>query len=691
MTRFDLPAIRERNDLAAIAGQVVALKRAGRKLKGPCPFHVDKTPSFFIMDDGAAAHFHCFAGETEVITRSGVRPIRELAGTVATILTRGGIWVDAPFMSYGRQQLWRIDLSRNGVRKTLHATAEHRWFVRDRSSAVPTKDLRIGARLEAVLPAPIALPELDPAGVRHGLVFGDGTRGTTRALIDLHGDNIELRCWFVGFRTHDYADRCALPTLRVTGMPLHYKDLPPLTKPIAYLAGFLAGYIAADGHVAKDGTAQLNCRDAETLEWVRTLCNQLGIGTYGVTLQMRRGYLAEPGPLHRVHFVSRQMPRKLIIRSQARCRLDASTKKFDRLRWSVAAVAPTDRTEEVFCAEVPEHHAFALADHILTGNCFGCGAHGDVIGFVMRTQALSFVEACRSLSDQGGLDDPRVLAAARERARRQVEAAQAAEAAHRERQRLLSRRIWTETERITIQSPALAYFDRRGIAIDRLPDARLPQDVRYHPGLEYWWSGDDGKPQVIATLPALTCAVRDNEGKGIAVEIRYLDWNGQDPDIVDPETGELLTVKKMRGNPWGGAIHLTPPGPKMRFGEGRESCLSVLMATPELPIWACLSIGNLAGGAKGRGRRIATPADPVRKFRFMESPTPDLENPAFIPPAVCRDAILVEDADNADPQAADALYTRAAARWKAAGLTAARVRPPAGCDFNDLVKRKAAA
>lgn len=40
-------------------------------------------------------------------------------------------------------------------------------------------------------------------------------------------------------------------------------------------------------------------------------------------------------------------------------------------------------------------------------HCFGCGAHGDVIGFVMRYDNLSFVEAVESLTAQAGLEVPK--------------------------------------------------------------------------------------------------------------------------------------------------------------------------------------------------------------------------------------------------------------------------------------------
>ena len=37
-------------------------------------------------------------------------------------------------------------------------------------------------------------------------------------------------------------------------------------------------------------------------------------------------------------------------------------------------------------------------------HCFGCGAHGDVIGFTMRIDHLSFPEAVERLAGEAGLE-----------------------------------------------------------------------------------------------------------------------------------------------------------------------------------------------------------------------------------------------------------------------------------------------
>lgn len=48
-------------------------------------------------------------------------------------------------------------------------------------------------------------------------------------------------------------------------------------------------------------------------------------------------------------------------------------------------------------------------------HCFGCGAHGDIIGFTMRHDHLSFPEAIESLAQQAGLPVPRDTPVEREK------------------------------------------------------------------------------------------------------------------------------------------------------------------------------------------------------------------------------------------------------------------------------------
>ncbi len=52
-----LDELRARTPLPAVIGRRVRLARSGRQWKGCCPFHGEKTPSFYVYEDG---HYHCF-------------------------------------------------------------------------------------------------------------------------------------------------------------------------------------------------------------------------------------------------------------------------------------------------------------------------------------------------------------------------------------------------------------------------------------------------------------------------------------------------------------------------------------------------------------------------------------------------------------------------------------------------------
>lgn len=53
-----LDEIRDRVSIAALIGERIPLKKAGRNFKGACPFHSEKTPSFMVSDEKQI--YHCF-------------------------------------------------------------------------------------------------------------------------------------------------------------------------------------------------------------------------------------------------------------------------------------------------------------------------------------------------------------------------------------------------------------------------------------------------------------------------------------------------------------------------------------------------------------------------------------------------------------------------------------------------------
>ena len=99
---------------------------------------------------------------------------------------------------------------------------------------------------------------------------------------------------------------------------------------------------------------------------------------------------------------------------------------------------------------------YVYDDHF---HCFGCGAHGDAISFVMRAEGQSFPEAVERLAAEAGLDVPKPTpeAAARERRARDLYGVlEAAEAAYR-------RRLF-----LPEGAEGLAYLRRRGLSAETI-------------------------------------------------------------------------------------------------------------------------------------------------------------------------------------------------------------------------------
>jgi len=57
--RNDITEIRERIDMLELVGAKVQLKRSGKNWKGLCPFHTEKTPSFYVYPD--SGNYVCFS------------------------------------------------------------------------------------------------------------------------------------------------------------------------------------------------------------------------------------------------------------------------------------------------------------------------------------------------------------------------------------------------------------------------------------------------------------------------------------------------------------------------------------------------------------------------------------------------------------------------------------------------------
>lgn len=246
-----------------------------------------------------------------------------------------------------------------------------------------TTELRVGDRLTSAWPRwEIATTDPSSFGVVHGMVFGDGALKSdgNGSYIDLYGEkDAQMLPFFPLAKTSSYGleEGANVEAIRVYDLPSFFKTLPSLDESVPYLYGFLSGWFAADGHVTRrKGECVLWSADRENIEYARTICDRLGIVTYAPYRGVRKKGNVIKGRLVQS---SRSMwglpldPRCLKenffhIAHHRNAWLDHPRQR-DRSCWSVLAVEETDRVEEVYCAVVPGTEAFALEDHLLTGNC----------------------------------------------------------------------------------------------------------------------------------------------------------------------------------------------------------------------------------------------------------------------------------------------------------------------------------
>lgn len=114
-----------------------------------CPFgHSDSTPSF--KWDKKQKMFHCFSGETKVITFNGIREMKDLINFPVKILNGNEEWEEVAFKKYGVQDLVRLhlvplNLFNNGCKeKYIYTTAYHEWILTGSKKKVYTNNLKHG-------------------------------------------------------------------------------------------------------------------------------------------------------------------------------------------------------------------------------------------------------------------------------------------------------------------------------------------------------------------------------------------------------------------------------------------------------------------------------------------------------------------------------------------------------------------
>ena len=140
----------------------------------------------------------------------------------------------------------------------------------------------------------------------------------------------------------------------------------------------------------------------------------------------------------------------------------------------------------------PFHHektpSFYVVDDKNFFHCFGCGAHGDAIGFVMRADNLDFLEAVEKLAGEAGLAVPQATPEERERAQRQKTLLETLEAAAS----FYEARLWGPAG-----GRARDYLQARGLDPDTIRRFRLGWASEDRQALRRALAGDFPEPLLL--------------------------------------------------------------------------------------------------------------------------------------------------------------------------------------------------
>lgn len=326
--------------------------------------------------------------------------------------------------------------------------------------------------------------------------------------------------------------------------------------------------------------------------------------------------------------------------------------------------------------------SFTVVDKKGFFHCFGCGAHGDAIDWLMRYHNMDFTEALTDLAAAAGLLSGIGVSEKRKSAAPRVLSPDEEIERKREAEIERARKLWREAIP-GAETPVESWLAFRGIPVAAI--GGVPPSLRFHRELPYFIrrKGERGKWEEIAAPPAMIAGIQGPDGRVSAVHITWLkpDGRGKADLPPHPDTGEIPPRRKVRGRKEGGTIRFAAAGETLVLGEGIESVLSARVVLPDLPAWSAVDLGNLSGG--GLREEPPTP-HPTRPNVFLPSPEPDMGRGLSLPDVVRR-VILLGEASNGDAHAYARLFERAKRRYARMGLEVRAGVPPVG-DLNDWLK-----
>jgi NAD-dependent dihydropyrimidine dehydrogenase PreA subunit len=316
----------------------------------------------------------CFAPGEHFLTENGIRTFAETENQPVRVLTDGG-FKPALVKRFRRKPLVKLELApafherdryggwrlttRNSsrFRRSVWATPTHRWLLADGDD---TASLAPGQFVPSMRLEPKRDSEQYRLGVLHGLVFGDGAWNKQEIRSGQHLHYVQLYGERVA-RFKDFFDQVNFsacldvhPGYAGTGVvraPVNLKRALPETGDPEYIAGFADGWLAADGDPVKAGSWRLRSTDHDALSWLEQVAPYAGFIVIGSGEEASR-------------------ETNFGVRSRSSRWLYLATRET---YWRVTSVERQEaEDEEVFCAVVPDKHAFTLAAGVYTSNCGAC-------------------------------------------------------------------------------------------------------------------------------------------------------------------------------------------------------------------------------------------------------------------------------------------------------------------------------
>ncbi len=316
----------------------------------------------------------CFAPSEQLLTKDGVRSFAELENKACLVLTDRGFagaavkrfrrrpLVEIEFAPaseergrYGGTRLTTRNVSR--FRRKIRATPTHSWVLVDGDR---TDALAPGQYVPSARAQPRRDSESYRLGALHGLVFGDGAwnkqeirSGQHLHYVQLYGEKTaRFRDFFEQVNFSPCLD--VHPGYSGTGVvraATNLKRALPATSDVEYIAGFVDGWLAADGDTGKAGSWRLRSTNHEALSWLELAAPLAGFVAVGSGQESNV----------ETNFAVRTRPIRW---------LDLATREVS---WHVMRVEELDQdASDTFCAVVPGKHEFTLAGGVYTKNCGAC-------------------------------------------------------------------------------------------------------------------------------------------------------------------------------------------------------------------------------------------------------------------------------------------------------------------------------